>query len=132
MKSKPNTTITKQFQRAAIAFLSIALLAMLATAPVLAHGGFEHVMGTVVQVDHNVLTVKTAKGNADVKLDDKTELTKNGQKAQLLDLTPGVRVVVDIPEGSKDKLARSVKIGAAEKAAAQHGHDAHDAHDAHK
>ncbi|MEO8129509.1 MAG: hypothetical protein ABI822_20590 [Bryobacteraceae bacterium] len=88
------------------------MLAALSAAPVFAHGGSDHVRGTVVKVAHHVLTVKTTKGNVDVKLDDKTELTKNDQKAQLLDLTPGARVVVDIPEGSKEKLARSVKIGA--------------------
>jgi hypothetical protein len=48
-----------------------------------------------------------------VKLDDKTELTKNDQKALIVDLKPGVRVIVDIPEGSKDKIAHSVKIGVA-------------------
>jgi len=81
-----------------------------------AHGGFDHVMGTIVKVADNVLTVKTTKGNVDVKLDEKTELTKNDQKAQLSDLAPGARVVVDIPEGSKDKIAHSVKIGSAGKA----------------
>jgi hypothetical protein len=55
-----------------------------------------------------------------VKLDDKTELTRNDQKALVTDLKPGVRVVVDIPEGSKDKIAHSVKIGVA--AAAAHDH----------
>src|ERR1700680_1340911 len=100
-------TITKS------ACLTIA--ALLLAAPLIAHGGFDHVMGTVVQVSNNVLTVKTAKGNVDVKLDDKTELTKNDQKAQRLDLIPGARVVVDIPEGNKDMLAHSVKIGAAAK-----------------
>jgi hypothetical protein len=90
--------------------LSIAVMAaLIGTAA--AHEGFDHVMGTVVQVANNVLTVKTANGNVDVKLDGKTELTKNSQKAQLSDLKPGVRVVVDVPEGSKDKIAHSVKIG---------------------
>jgi hypothetical protein len=99
--------------------LSISLAAALfalAALPALGHGGFDHVMGTVVKVADNVLTVKTAKGNVDVKLDDKTELTKNDQKAQTTDLTPGARVVVDIPEGNKEKLAHSVKIGTAAKA----------------
>jgi hypothetical protein len=113
-----NTTITK------IAWL------LLAAVPVFAHGGFDHVMGTVVQVSNNVLTVKTAKGNVDVKLDDKTELTKNDQKAQRRDLIPGARVVVDIPEGNKDNLAHSVKIGAAAKAAVSHTEDSH-THDSH-
>jgi hypothetical protein len=98
--------------------LAVTLFAL--ARPVFAHGGFDHVMGTVVKVANNVLTVKTTKGNVDVKLDEKTELTKNDQKALLTDLKPGVRVVVDIPEGSKDKIAHSVKIGVAATA----GHDA--------
>ena len=113
MSIKSNATVIKHLNQA---WLTIAVLA-LAAAQVFAHGGFDHVRGTVVKVTHNVLTVKTAKGNVDVKLDGKTELTKNDQKAQLVDLTPGARVVVEIPEGSKEKLARSVKIGAAGKAA---------------
>jgi len=35
------------------------------------------------------------------------------QKALPADLKAGLRVIVDIPEGSKDKIAHSVKIGAA-------------------
>jgi hypothetical protein len=113
-----NTTIAK------IAWLCLAAI------PALAHGGFDHVMGTVVQVSKNVLTVKTAKGNVDVKLDDKTELTKNDQKAQRQDLIPGARVVIDIPEGNKEMLAHSVKIGASAKTAVSHTEDSH-AHDSH-
>jgi hypothetical protein len=108
-----NTTITK------IAWLCLTAI------PAFAHGGFDHVMGTVVQVSNNVLTVKTAKGNVDVKLDDKTELTKNDQKAQRLDLIPGARVVIDIPEGNKEMLAHSVKIGASAKTVDTHTHDSH-------
>lgn len=99
----------------------LCLLLFTATT-VSAHEGFDHVMGTVVKTSGNVLTVNTGKANVDVKLDEKTELTKDNQKAQLADLKPGVRVVVDIPEGSKDKIAHSVKIGAAAPAAQ---HDAH-------
>src|SRR5437868_15494237 len=79
--------------------------------PLMAHGGFEHVVGTVVKVENNVLTVKTAKGNVDVRLTGKTEITRNDQKAEAADLKPGTRVVVDVPEGSKDKTAHSGKIG---------------------
>src|SRR6202035_5808501 len=115
MPNRPNIIIIKNLNRALIAGLTVAVF-LFAAVPIFAHGGFDHVMGTVVQVANNVLTVKTAKGNVDVKLDDKTELTKNDHKAMAADLMPGVRVVVDIPEGSKDKLAHSVKIGAAAKA----------------
>jgi Domain of unknown function (DUF5666) len=113
MSNKPNIITTK--------ILTIAL----ALAPaVFAHGGFDHVTGTVAQVSSNVLTVKTAKGNVDVKLDDKTEISKGDQKALTTDLKPGLRVIVDIPEGSKDNIAHSVKIGATGSAA----HADHDAH----
>ena len=63
-----------------------------------------------MKVANHVLTVKATKGNFDLKLDGKTEFTKNDPKAQLADLTPGARVVVDIAEGSKDKLAHAVKM----------------------
>jgi hypothetical protein len=111
MSSKANTITTK------------ILTIVLALAPaVFAHGGFDHVIGTVVQVSNNVLTVKTAKGNVDVKLDEKTEISKGDQKALAADLKPGLRVVVDIPEGSKDKIAHSVKVGTAGTAAhSEHG-----------
>jgi hypothetical protein len=113
MNHKLNTIITRT--------LSLVLL----TATAWAHGGFDHVIGTVVKVDNNVMTVKTAKGDVDVKLNDQTEITKTDLKASLADLKPGSRVVVDIPEGSKDKVAHSVKVGVAHAAAAPHTHDAH-------
>src|SRR5690242_7682093 len=107
---KPIHTGTTEPRNRAFA-LGLAIVLLGAAAPVFAHGGFDHVRGTVVAVANNVLTVKTDKGNVDVKLDSKTELTKNDQKAEIADLKPGMRVVVDIPEGSKDKVAHSVKIG---------------------
>ena len=115
MNQLPSTTITTR--------LCLSLLLVVLVVPVFAHGGFDHVIGTVVAVSNNVLTVKTVKGNVDVKLDDKTEITKSDQKAQIADLKPGARVVVDIPEGSKDKIAHSVKVGASAAAPAEHHHE---------
>jgi len=114
-----NTITIKRFTQAA-ALLGVALL--LFGVQLYAHGGFDHVIGTVVKAENNVLTVKTAKANVDVRLNEKTEITRNDQKAGIADLKPGARVVVDIPEGSKDKLAHSVKIGITEAAT---GHESH-------
>jgi hypothetical protein len=105
-----NTTTTKSLARTVVIWVSLSLLAL---TQLMAHGGFDHVIGTVVKAENNVLTVKTAKGNVDVTLNDKTEITRNDQKALAADLTPGTRVIVDIPEGSKDKIAHSVKLGVA-------------------
>jgi hypothetical protein len=101
--------------------LSLTAILLTVAAPVFAHNGFDHIGGTVSKVSGNVLTVKTPTGNVDVKLDDKTTFTKNSQKAQVSDLTPGARVLVDVPEDSKDKIAHSVKIGTS----AAGDHDAH-------
>ena len=110
--------------RSAAFCVGLVLLAF--ATPIFAHGGFDHVTGTVAKVDNNMLTVTTAKGPVMVMLNDKTEITKDAKKAMIADLIVGARVVVDIPEGSKDKLAHSVKIGVATAA------DHHDDHDAHK
>jgi hypothetical protein len=109
--------------RGHVVSFSLAALLFVLSAPVFAHGGFDHVIGNVVKVSNNVLTVKTSTGNVDVKLDAKTEIMKDKSKAQVADLAPGVRVVVDIPEGSKDNLAHDIKIGTA--AVAGHDHEAH-------
>jgi hypothetical protein len=105
-----NSTITiKRFARRASLWLCLALLAF--AVQLMAHGGFDHVIGTIVKVENNLLTVKTAKGNVDVRLNEKTMITKNDQKAGTADLKPGTRVVVDVPEGSQDKIAHSIKLG---------------------
>jgi hypothetical protein len=104
-----------------IIITSLLSLLLACASQIFAHGGFDHVTGTVVKLDNNVLTVKTAKGEATVKLDAKTEITRNDKPAQAADLKAGVRVVVDIPEESKTKIAHSIKIGAAAPAA----HDTH-------
>jgi hypothetical protein len=88
-------------------------LPLAAAAFVFAHGGFEHVQGTVAKVENSVLTVKTAKGDVAVKLSAKTEITRDNHAAKAEDLTAGVRVVVDVPEGDKSMTAHSVKIGVA-------------------
>jgi len=117
MNRKSHITITRTPKRSLA--LPLAVLLFVLTAAAFAHEGFEHVMGTVVKIADNVLTVKTSKGDVEVKLDGKTEITKNNHKAQRADLTPGVRVVVDVPEGAKDKIAHSVKIGVAPPAKGQ-------------
>ena len=41
------------------------------------------------------------------------------------EFVPGARVVVDIPEGNKEMLAHSVKIGTSAKTVDTHTHDSH-------
>ena len=96
------------------------ILAAAALVPAFAHGGFDHIRGTVARVANNVLTVKTDHGNVDVKLDNRTNLIRNDRKALVSDLKPGARVIAEVPEGSKDHVAQSVRIGALPKSAPSH------------
>lgn len=105
MKHQPRTIIIK----AAVA----AALLLSFVGNVFAHGGFEHVRGTIAKVEAGVMTVKTDKGDVAVKFDEKTEITKMDKKAEVADLVIGSRVIVDLPEKVKDPVAHSIKIGAA-------------------
>ena len=102
MKRHPSIIIT-----------SLLGLLIACTAQIFAHGGFDHVTGTVQKLENSVLTVKTAKGDVAVTLDAKTEITRDSKPAQAADLKTGIRVVVDVPEGSKTKVAHSIKLGVA-------------------
>ncbi len=95
-----------------------AVLAIALSAPLFAHGGFEHIRGTVAKVANNVLTIKTAKGNVDVKLDTRTNLSRDNHVAQISELKPGARVIAEVPEASQDHVAQSVRIGASPRTSA--------------
>jgi hypothetical protein len=101
------TTIRIPFRGAAL-WIAVFVLTLRA---VVAHGGFDHVLGTIAKLENDTLTVKTAKGDVDVKLNDKTEITKGNQQAGAADLKPGTRVVVDVMEGTK--MVHSVKLSVA-------------------
>ena len=73
--------------------LSIVLL-IFGLVPAFAHGDFDHIKGTVIKVANNVLSIKTTKGNVDVKLDNHTDLTRNDRKAQLADLRRDAQAAV--------------------------------------
>ncbi len=91
-------------------FLAGAILA----ATALAHGGFEHVMGTVSKVSGQSVTVTTAaKKNVDVGLNAKTTYTKGDKAATAGDMKVGDRVVIDATEVNEALTAASVKIGVA-------------------
>jgi hypothetical protein len=97
-----------------IRFRNIIITSILLAAPALlpAHEGFEHIQGTVLKVENNTLTVKTAKGSEAVKLDAKTEITRDAHPAPAADLKAGTRVVVDVAEGDKNRVAHAIKLGA--------------------
>jgi hypothetical protein len=102
MNRNTRTTISR--------FLAATILA----ATALAHGGFEHVMGTVSKVSAQSVTVTTAaKKNVEVGINAKTTYTKADKAATAADMKVGDRVVIDATEVNEALTAASVKIGAA-------------------
>lgn len=89
------------------------------SAVVLAHGGEEHVIGTVAKVDQNSITVKTATNKmVTVAVAPETKFTKAKAPSQLSELTVGDRVVIHAKEPTEGKLVADTVEFAAPKAAA--------------
>ncbi len=120
----PNITITKKTTRRALTlFLATALLAAV---QLFAHGGFEHVMGTVTKITAQTVTVMTAANKTvDVAVNDKTTYARGAQKIAAGDLKVGDRVVIDATGEDPKLVAASVKVGAAGTAAPAAAHDHH-------
>jgi len=106
-----NTTIKLKVQAALLAILSLALLPTIATA----HGGEEHVTGTVTKVSDTSVTVKTTAGkNVEVAFDAKmTTYVRAKQPIQKSDIKVGDKIVIHAMEVNEKLIAHSVELGAA-------------------
>jgi hypothetical protein len=106
-----NTTITKRrIGVFAVAILAIGLLPILA----LAHGGEEHVTGTVAKIADASVTVKTTAGKSvDVGFDAKTTYSRAAKPVTRADIKMGDRVVIHAVEVNEKLVAHTVELGAA-------------------
>lgn len=111
----PSTITTKlRSQIALAAILAFALL----PAIVFAHGGEEHVIGTVTKVSAVSVTVKTTAGKTvEVGFDAKTTYSRANQTIQKTDIKVGDRVVIHANEVNEKLVAHTVEIGATTAAA---------------
>jgi len=103
-------TTKLKIQIALLAILSLALLPTIAAA----HGGEEHVIGTVTKVSDTSVTVKTTAGKAvEVSFDAKTTYTRAKQPIQKADIKVGDRIVIHAVEVNEKLVAHTVEIGSA-------------------
>jgi hypothetical protein len=100
--------------------LAVALSAVVAVAgPLLAHGDYTHVLGTVTALDATHVEVKTRAGKVvSVKLTDATKYTRGGAAAAAKDMQVGQRVSVEAKPKGEDLVASEVKLGVVPKPAA--------------
>lgn len=130
----PTRTITR-LVRAKVIAAAIALFAIFAAVQVAsAHGGFEHVRGTVTKVSADSITVKTTDGKmVDVALNEKTTYARGTAAVKVDDIKVGDRIVIDATKHDNKFVAAEVKLGAAATTASAHEHDDHAEHaDHHK
>jgi hypothetical protein len=101
-----NTTLTK-----------LALCLALCAALVLAHGGLEHVMGTIAKIADTSVSVTGADGKTvDVLVDAKTTYARNGKAIKKADLKLGEKVVIHAEKSGTEKTgfkltAKTVETG---------------------
>jgi hypothetical protein len=117
----PHSTNTTK-AKVHIAILAIVFLALLPTIAA-AHGGEEHVTGTVIKISDTSVTVKTTAGKTvEVGFDAKTTFARAKQPMQKADIKAGDRIVIHAAEVNEKLVAHTVEIGpaAAAKQAVKH------------
>ena len=96
-----------------VAILALSSLALLPTI-VRAHGGEEHVTGTVTKISDTSVTVKTKAGKTvEVGFDAKTTYARAKQPIQKADIKVGDRIVIHAMEMNEKLVAHTVEIGMA-------------------
>ena len=79
-----------------------------------AHGGMEHVRGTVTAITSHSLSVKTRDGAArTVEFDGETKFLKGDAPATIKDVQVGSRVAIHAHKNDNALHAAEVRIGAA-------------------
>jgi len=107
-RHRTNTTKLK-IHIAIFAIVSLMLPAIAA-----AHGGEEHVTGTVTKISDTSVTVKTTAGKTvEVGFDAKTTYTRAKQPIQKADIKAGDRIVIHAAEVNEKLVAHTVEIGTA-------------------
>ena len=96
-----------------IALVTILALALL-PATVSAHGGEEHVVGTVTKISDTSVSVKTTAGKiVEVGFDAKTTYARAKTPTQKSDVKVGDRIVIHAVEVNEKLVAHTVELGAA-------------------
>ncbi len=104
------TTTRLKIQIALFAVLALAFLPVIVSA----HGGEEHVIGTVTKISDASVTVKTAPGKiVEVGFDAKTTYARSKRPVQKTDVKVGDRIVIHAVEVNKKLVAHTVELGAA-------------------
>jgi Cu/Ag efflux protein CusF len=94
--------------------LGTFLAMILITGVAYAHGGMEHIMGTVVSMTDSSITVKTKDGKIQtVQVAAETKYTQMDKPITMKDLKAGDQVVIHAAKKDGKLVAETVKVGMA-------------------
>jgi preprotein translocase subunit YajC len=92
--------------------LFIAVLSLVMVTAALAHGGMEHILGTVSAVSDHSITVKLSSGESrEVAVDSSTKFVRGNAAVALGDVQVGDRVVVHAGKHGDKVSAAEVQLG---------------------
>lgn len=95
-----------------LALIPALFCTLLLSALAFAHGGMEHVMGTVTAITDHSLSVRTNDGAVTaVEFDGETKFVKGDAAASAKDVQVGSRVVIHAHKRDNSLHAAQVKIG---------------------
>jgi hypothetical protein len=110
---KGNNNMNTIIKRRTLAMFAVVALALLPTT-VLAHGGEEHVTGTVGSIsDTSVIVKTTAAKTVEVGFDAKTTFARAKKPIQKSDIKVGDRIVIHAVEVNEKLVAHTVELGPA-------------------
>jgi hypothetical protein len=112
--NRHRTNTTKLKIHIAIFAIVSLIVSLMLPAIAAAHGGEEHVTGTVTKISDTSVTVKTTAGKTvEVGFDAKTTYTRAKQPIQKADIKAGDRIVIHAAEVNEKLVAHTVEIGTA-------------------
>lgn len=92
---------------------SVLICTLLLGTLAFAHGGMEHVLGTVTAITDHSLSVKTREGEVKtIEFDGETKFTKGDAAASVKDVQVGSRVAIHAHKNDNALHAAEVRIGA--------------------
>lgn len=99
-------------KKLSLAVISALFCTLILSTLSLAHGGIEHVMGTVTAITDHSLSIKTRDGTVTtVEFDGETKFIKGDAAATVKDVQTGSRVVIHAHKRDTSLHAATVKIG---------------------
>lgn len=95
-----------------LTLISTLFCALVLASTTFAHGGMEHVMGTVTGITDHSISVKVSDGTVtSVEVDGETKFLKGDAAATVKDVQVGSRVVIHAHKHDNSLHAAEVKIG---------------------